>query len=182
MTARPEHRGHASDSPLWRLASSTDLPALCELEAVIFGRNAWSQQSLMTELAPGEEAAPRHSVVCESGGDIVGYAFARLGGEETEILRIAVVSGHRRRGLATALLSGVLDAARNRGCVQAILEVETANVAAIACYEALGFAPQHRRQGYYAAGGDALVMAQALASPNPAAELDPEASTQRLTE
>ncbi len=150
-----------------RAASEDDLPALCELEAVIFGRDAWSQQSLMSELAPGEGDGDyaRYSVVSCSAGHVVGYAFARTGGEDAEILRVVVAPAHRRKGLATALLTAALAAARRQRCVRALLEVDADDAAAVGCYSALGFTPLHRRVGYYASGGDALVMALVLTPP-----------------
>jgi GNAT superfamily N-acetyltransferase len=53
---------------------------------------------------------------------------------------MGTVPSHRRRGLGERALVAGLDAARERGCAEAWLEVIDANAPAIALYERLGFA------------------------------------------
>ena len=52
---------------------------------------------------------------------------------------IVTSTHHRRKGLGQAVTSGVVRQLLDRGCRHVGLHVETANHAAIACYEKLGF-------------------------------------------
>jgi ribosomal protein S18 acetylase RimI-like enzyme len=56
------------------------------------------------------------------------------------------------------LLGLLLAEARGRGCSQVLLEVAGENAAAIALYEAAGFARISVRRSYYGPGLDAAVM------------------------
>ena len=91
--------------------------------------------------------------VVEMDGAVRGWAAVRsLGAGESELLRVEVEEGYRRRGLGRRLLETAL-----AGTV--FLEVRAGNVAAIALYSTLGFVTVGRRRGYYAGPvEDALVM------------------------
>ena len=83
------------------------------------------------------------------------------------MLTLAVGPAHRRRGVGRALLAAA-EAMASTTATAMFLEVATDNAAAIALYEAAGYAAVGRRAGYYArpagAGADALVMRRALNS------------------
>ncbi|WP_048858098.1 GNAT family N-acetyltransferase, partial [Acidiphilium multivorum] len=79
-----------------------------------------------------------------------------------EILTIGVAPPARRCGLARALLTVALAAARARGAETVFLEVEADNAAAIALYRAAGFIAAGRRRDYYGAGRDALLFSLRL--------------------
>ncbi len=84
--------------------------------------------------------------VCE--GAVAGFLASRLvAPDECEILNIAVWPGFRRRGVARALLSGLIRTWR--GTV--FLEVRESNQAAQNLYKSLGFQAVAIRHGYYAA-------------------------------
>lgn len=51
---------------------------------------------------------------------------------------VGTADAHQRRGIATALMATVLDAARQRGCTQAWLMTEADNAPARAFYRAIG--------------------------------------------
>ena len=86
------------------------------------------------------------------------FLLARVAGGEAEILTLAVAPAARRQGLATALLVGAKQRAFDMGAAEMFLEVATANVGARALYRALGFQEVGHRRGYYANGGDALIL------------------------
>jgi ribosomal-protein-alanine N-acetyltransferase len=106
-----------------------------------------------------------HGYVCrvdEQGGEIRGYAVLMPVLEEAELLNIGVASGQQRKGLGRAMLTEMLDLAREKNMRRVFLEVRPSNVAAIALYRSAGFGEIAVRRGYYQnAGGseDALVMA-----------------------
>ena len=80
---------------------------------------------------------------------LAGFVLARLAAGEAEILTIAVAAPHRRRGLGRTLMDAVLHHLHRLRAEALFLEVDETNVAALALYRRLGFAPVGRRRGYY---------------------------------
>ena len=70
-------------------------------------------------------------------------------GNEAEILDVVVPEKQRRQGHAYRLLREFLLFANKRGVQDLFLEVRESNVAALALYRKLGFAPSGRRPNYY---------------------------------
>ena len=66
------------------------------------------------------------------------YGFWRTGGD-CLLEDLYVDAGARGAGLGRALVAGVLDRARARGCRRAELDVNESNTAAVALYESFGF-------------------------------------------
>ena len=87
-----------------------------------------------------------------------GMVLARVAADEAEILTLAVVPQARRQGLGGRLLRAAMADAALRGALSMVLEVASANTAALALYARTGFAAVGRRPGYYAAGEDAVIM------------------------
>jgi len=69
--------------------------------------------------------------------------------DELHINNLAVMPAHRRAGVATALLSGVLGDGARLGAKRATLEVRHSNVAAQRLYERFGFTVAGVRRKYY---------------------------------
>ncbi|GAB3414709.1 GNAT family protein [Flindersiella endophytica] len=140
-----------------RPARTADLEALCELERMCFGREAWSQGLLRDEL----DAENRLLLAAESGvgGAVAGYASTSLAGTSADLLRIAVHPDSQRAGVGRALLGATLDALPRTGCEELLLEVHEENTPALRLYEAFGFEQISVRRGYYDGGqGDALLL------------------------
>ena len=97
-----------------------------------------------------------------------GMVLARVAADEADILTLAVAPEAQRRGLGRALLLAALDEAARRGAKSMFLEVSVTNEAASALYLSCGFTQVGRRRGYYAGGGDALVMRARLTASPPA--------------
>ena len=95
-----------------------------------------------------------------------GFALIRTVADEAELLTIAVAPDHRRKGIATGLLSHGMTRANARGAITLFLEVAADNAGAIAFYEKAGFARTGRRREYYTCRDgtrvDALLMARDL--------------------
>jgi ribosomal protein S18 acetylase RimI-like enzyme len=89
---------------------------------------------------------------------ILGFIVARAIGPEWEIENIAVSAGARRQHLATGLVNGILELARQRGGVSVFLEVRESNVAAQALYEKCGFVQTGRRSDYYLQAAEDAVL------------------------
>ena len=103
-----------------------------------------------------------------------GRVLARIAAEEAEILTLAVAPAARRQGLGRALLLAAMEEAARRGAREMFLEVAAANPAARALYAACGFTEVGLRRGYYAGGGDALILRAPLTPADfPPARLPP---------
>jgi [ribosomal protein S18]-alanine N-acetyltransferase len=141
-----------------RPARAGDAESLAKLELAAFASDAWSREQVEGELA----GSTRHVLVAESGGDVIGYAAIATAGDVADLTRIVVAESQRRAGVASALLAALHDAAAQAGAERMLLEVAESNVEARTFYAARGYTEVARRRGYYADGGDALVLGRPL--------------------
>lgn len=94
---------------------------------------------------------------------IAGYIVARESAGELHINNVAVRDQYRRRGIGSALLARIVEAARGLKVRVAFLEVRSGNGAAQALYEKIGFKAIARRSAYYSdPREDAVVMSLTL--------------------
>lgn len=137
-------------------ATPTVAPALAVLHAAAFPRGqAWGADAIAVTLGlPGAFGHWREGV---------GLVLARVAADEAEILTLAVVPGRRRQGWGGRLLAAAAGQAAAAGARALFLEVAADNGPARALYAAAGFTPVGRRPGYYADGGDAIVLRRDLA-------------------
>ena len=124
-----------------RLGIPADLPAVAGVYRRASLSNAGDRDSLLAHpeyliLGP-EGLAEGRTHVAEENGAVVGFATWTLAGGVTELEDLFVDPGWRRRGIATALVSRIVDVARAQGAQY--LEV-TANAHAQGFYSAAGFA------------------------------------------
>jgi ribosomal-protein-alanine N-acetyltransferase len=142
-----------------RVATAADVPAVAALEAVVFGPDAWSSESVTEELT-----GPRRRAWVAEDDVVHGYAVSALAGDVADLQRVAVDPSSRGRGVASALVAALLDAARTDGAARVLLEVAADNGAALGLYARHGFAEIDRRASYYRDGRDALVLELLLES------------------
>ena len=143
-----------------RSAVPDDVVAIADLEEQALGSDAWSE-GLVREGVLG--ALPTiHYLVAEQDGVLVGYAVASIVSDIAELQRIAVRSGLRRGGHASALLDQVVTLARDGGADRVLLEVRESNAPALAFYAARDFVEVDRRPRYYHDGATAVVMRRGL--------------------
>jgi [ribosomal protein S18]-alanine N-acetyltransferase len=121
-------------------------------------RRPWSRSLLAAEVG----AADRDYLVARVDGRVVGYAGVMVAVDEAHVLTVAVHPDHRRRGLATALLTGALAAAAERGATAATLEVRESDDGAQALYRRLGFVAAGVRPGYYCDEGAVIMWSHDL--------------------
>lgn len=152
----------------WQLRAATlaDLDAIMLLETGIFGTDAWSAESMRSELA----SPHAHYLVAERLEDhlVVGYAglLAPQGGRDGDIQTIAVAESDRRGGLGRTLIQTLIAEAHKRGADQVFLEVRADNGGAQHLYETLGFVAIAERVGYYQPDNvDAIVMRYQIPAP-----------------
>ncbi len=143
-----------------RAAAAADVDAIAASEADNLGGDAWSH-GLIAEGVAGRLPTV-HYLVAEEEHQLVGHAVASLAGDIAELQRIAVAEDHRRGGVATALLDGVLALAVAGGADRVLLEVREDNAGALAFYGARGFVEVDRRRRYYRDGATAVVLRRSL--------------------
>lgn len=165
----------------WQLRRSTtsDLDAIMALERTTFGTDAWSPETMRSEL----DGAHSYYLVAHPVGEpdvLDGYAglLSPRGAPEADIQTIAVSERARRRGLGRTLMNALVAEARDRGAREVFLEVRADNLGAAALYRDLGFETLAVRPAYYQPDGvDAHVMR--LRIPVPSTTLaDAEAEAQ----
>ena len=98
---------------------------------------------------------------------VVGFALARVAGDEAELLLLAVGRSSQRRGVGQMLLDRFAAVAASKGAEQLHLEVREGNHA-VKLYEQSGFTLVGRRRNYYTGEDgycyDALTLAKAASS------------------
>ena len=153
----------------WQLRSATpdDLDAIMQIEHAVFPSDAWSRQSMLSELSS------KHTLYLvafdqATPDDFVGYAglLAPRGATQADIQSVAVVETARRRGLARTLVQTLTSEARDRGAREIFLEVRVDNPNAQSLYDSLGFERIAVRKGYYQPDNvDGVVMRLEIAEP-----------------
>lgn len=141
-----------------RPARFADAAAMADIERACFS-DPWPLEGFREVLGmPGTVA------LLMSGDDgACGYFLAREILGTAELLNLAVLPGHRGRGLGKQLLEAGLDAVRARGGTEVFLEVRASNSVAQTLYAARGFVAEGRRRRYYRRPEeDALVLRLAL--------------------
>ncbi len=141
--------------------NEADLDDVLAIEERSFPK-PWSRAMFESELDnPVSEA---YTLKLASGGNHVLAAYVVFWAvyEEAHILNIAVREDLRNRGLASSLLSVVLEMlARKPAVTYVYLEVRRSNAAARRLYEKFGFKEAYERKDYYG-DEDAIVMVLTL--------------------
>jgi aminoglycoside 3-N-acetyltransferase I len=126
-----------------------DVPYLRSLNAM-FGE-AFADRETYTAQPPSDDylkalLAKEHvaAIVALAGGEVVGglvaYAFDKFerARREVYIYDLAVLEGHRRQGIATALIEHLKDMAAQRGAWVIFVQADHGDEPAIALYTKLG--------------------------------------------
>ncbi len=142
-----------------RTATSADLDAIMQLEDSTFGDDAWSRDSMLSEL----ENEHTHYIVAHRPDSQTLDAYAGMlmphGSTEADIQTIAVAPSARRSGLGRTIMLHFIRQARQAGVRELFLEVRADNPPAQALYESLSFERLAVRTAYYQPDGvDAIVM------------------------
>ena len=136
-----------------RRLTYADLPQIITVERRAFP-TPWSLAMFVLELS-------KTSGVCLAatrGGTLVGYLICSRYDTVWHLMNVAVDPTHRRAGIATGLIEGLIEQIGDTGA-RYTLEVRESNVGAIALYERYGFRAAGRRRRYYRDNGeDAVIM------------------------
>jgi [ribosomal protein S18]-alanine N-acetyltransferase len=143
----------AKTPPAIDRARMNDASALAAIHGISFARG-WGEGEFERMLSERNTLA--HAV--RRGRAVIGFIISRIGGDEAEILSVALAPAERGRGIARDLLMIHLGYLAGLGVRTVFLEVEEANAAARALYRRAGFADVGRREGYYAANGAAAIV------------------------
>lgn len=123
---------------------SAHVAQITELEKICFS-DPWSEKSIASEL----DNKLAFWLVATEGERVAGYIGSQTVMDETDMMNVAVHPDFRRRGIAEALVNGLVDALKTQGSHCLTLEVRASNAPAIALYEKLGFSEIGRRKNYY---------------------------------
>jgi ribosomal-protein-alanine N-acetyltransferase len=140
-----------------RPAATRDIAAIHQLERSSFPA-PWRREFFESEL----RAEGRFNLVVFHRDDLLGYVFAMWFLDEMHINKIAVAEIERRRGVATRLMDGCFEFARNNSIQTLSLEVRKSNRGAQKFYEHLQFRAAYVRPRYYPDGEAAVVMTRSL--------------------
>jgi ribosomal-protein-alanine N-acetyltransferase len=136
-----------------RRLTYADLPQIIGLERRVFS-TPWSLAMFVLELSKSSGV----SVAADIDGQLVGYLVCSRYDTVWHIMNVAVDPAHRRGGIATLLLSALIERIDDERA-RYTLEVRESNVGAIALYERYGFRAAGRRRRYYQDNGeDAVIM------------------------
>ena len=115
-----------------------------EIECNSFS-DPWSTFELLSEMEQNHTI----SIVALYGDSVAGYAMMRHIIDEGHICNIAVHEDFRQRGIGSAILNGLITAAKARNMMGLTLEVRIGNRAAMALYHRYGFIVEGYREDYY---------------------------------
>lgn len=123
-----------------RAMTEQDISAVAMLERENFS-NPWTHEMLLEELA----LSCAQYFVAEVDGSVIGYAGMQIILDEGYVTNIAVSNAFRRKGVASALITRLLEAPLSF----LSLEVRKSNAPAIALYQKFGFTECGLRRNYY---------------------------------
>jgi ribosomal-protein-alanine N-acetyltransferase len=136
-----------------RRLTFADLPQIIVIERRAFP-TPWSLAMFVLELSKSSGWC----LAALRGEALVGYLVCSRYDTVWHIMNVAVDPAYRRQGIATALLTGLIERI-NDTRARFTLEVRESNTGAIALYERYGFRAAGRRRRYYQDNGeDAVIM------------------------
>ena len=140
--------------------SASHVNAAAEIEAEVFSE-PWSARALDDIFVHSDTVS---ALACETEqGILAAYGGIECVLDEANIVNIATSPAYRRRGCASAVMSGLLQIAAEKGCRRVTLEVREHNGAAQALYRSFGFGSVGVRKRFYSLPTeDALVMEKIL--------------------
>ena len=130
-----------------------DLRAIAEIEKECFTK-PWSYESFCMEYADKNKF---YFVAKDETGKVIGYGGYAHILDEGHIMNIAVTASARGKGVGRAIVTTMLQSARENGIDAITLEVNENNAPAIALYESVGFTYSGTRPHYYGWGVGARI-------------------------
>ncbi len=142
----PSAKEKQSDLIEYRSARSSDIEQLLQRGLEIFPHDAWDSDTLCQYLTYRHS----HWLLATCGEEIIGWVcYVIETGNTILVSNLAVVSGHRRRGIGKALLGWVIAESLKLPSNKVYLEVSEYSSAALALYESSGFVAVKKLPGFY---------------------------------
>lgn len=140
----------------------SNLSQLMTQEQLCFPHDAWSESLLRLQLSDKNRCSFGYF-----GEDLSAFVCFSVVLDEAELLQVGVSPAFRNQGVAKTLLLECFRQLKAGEIARILLEVRAGNRAALALYQALGFAVDGRRTGYYpattsSAAEDAVLMSLTL--------------------
>lgn len=120
------------------------VPQIAELEKLCFN-DPWSENSIASEL----DNRLSCWLVAIADDKVVGYVGSQTVLGETDMMNIAIHPDYRNQGIATELISALIEALNERGSHSLMLEVRASNEPAKSLYLKMGFDVVGVRKNYY---------------------------------
>ena len=124
--------------------SQCHVPQIAELEKLCFN-DPWSENSIASEL----DNRLSCWLVAIANDKVVGYVGSQTVLGETDMMNIAIHPDYRKQGIATELISALIEALNERGSHSLMLEVRASNEPAKSLYLKMGFDVVGVRKNYY---------------------------------
>ena len=133
---------------------SDNVSGVAELEKQNFS-DGWSEASLREEL---DNPYALYLVALDDSDIVIGAAGFIQSMDEADIMNVSVAKDVRRQGIASKLLTTLLDEGKKRGINAFTLEVRETNTSARALYEKFGFENAGTRKDFYTNPADNAVI------------------------
>jgi len=130
----------------WTIGPMTeaDVAAVAALEAENFSR-PWSYDAFLKILSDENYIV----MIAKKEDAFLGYCVLLCTGEEADITNVCTAPSARGKGVATEMLTALMEEGRSRGVVEFFLEVRESNTPARGLYTKLGFEEIGLRKNYY---------------------------------
>ena len=151
-----------------------DLDAVLGIAAAVPTAPHWPPSEFLRMLqVVAEHPARRGAWVAVQDAAVRGFAMASCAAASAELEAVVTAPGHCRKGIGSALLTGVIAWSRAAGAQRLLLEARVSNRNALRLYARLGFSHDGVRRGYYVnPDEDAVLLSLGLG-----AEPEPQAGT-----
>ena len=121
-----------------------DVAAVAALEAENFSR-PWSYDAFFKTLSDENYIV----MIAKKEDAFLGYCVLLCTGEEADITNVCTAPKARGKGVATGMLTALMEAGKSRGVTEFFLEVRESNAPARSLYTKLGFEEIGLRKNYY---------------------------------
>ncbi len=125
--------------------SNENVSNVAKIDALCFVGEKWSENLFKEEI--GDES--KYYAVFYDNDKVVGFGSYVQILDEGHILNIAVLPEYRRKGIASRILSNLIENGKSNGIVAFTLEVRVGNVPARTLYERYGFKLVGIRKKFY---------------------------------
>lgn len=127
-----------------RQMTEADVAEVAALEGKNFSR-PWSYDAFFKTLSDENYIV----MIAKDTDALLGYCILLCTGEEADITNVCTAPAARGKGVATGMLTALMDAGKSRGVTEFFLEVREGNVPARSLYTKLGFEEIGLRKNYY---------------------------------